>query len=413
MTDRLSKDLIGDLSPNAYGWRLHPDKPKIGEYSHNDLQWDWYLGHLTVLATMNSVALQTDIVSCFASISVDILNDSISDRCPSNDVSRRLCDLLDAFSSVNRRPGLPQRSFASAVLANMYLRPIDDLLQHYAGPAPRRLDRQSRNSTCARWMDDIWLFCSSPGTARRCQAELQSLCRDLRLNLNSAKTQVLEGPAVANSIRDIEHSAIDDAIASEDLGPLDELIDKLLDSPEYAGRTSVRFACTRMRTSDDLDRAEDLLDAAERMPHVADVLTRLFKNAFAWRSMQDWFLDYANSDWASYEWSVAQFARIFSSAGSLRREIKEFFATAIRDSNTSLPLLAVASQRMVRWDAPKARTAFSDCFDRLSSPQARRIVALCALSAREGRSKVRKWLAADRENVPTLTMLEGLLKVIY
>src|ERR671918_1635821 len=71
LVDKVSLDLIGDLSPNAFGWRLPAVAPKAGTYSHNNKQWDGYTGHFKRLGSWYTVALRTDLVSFFASIPID------------------------------------------------------------------------------------------------------------------------------------------------------------------------------------------------------------------------------------------------------------------------------------------------------------------------------------------------------
>lgn len=93
---------------------------------------------------------------------------------------------------------------------------------------------------------------------------------------------------------------------------------------------------------------------------------------------------------------------MFPSALIPRKAIREFFANAVRDANTGLPLLAVAAQRLSSWDKGEARAACRDAYKRASTPHARRILALSALEAGESRTKVKSWLSADSENAPTL-----------
>jgi hypothetical protein len=142
------------------------------------------------------------------------------------------------------------------------------------------------------------------------------------------------------------------------------------------------------------------------MPHVADAWSRLFKEVFTDESLQDWYLDYAAGDWATHEWAVAQFGRMFPSAKTAKKKLREFFASAVRDANTGLPLLAVSAQRLSVWDPAEARDACRDAYRRSSTPHARRVLALSALGAGETRTKVKSWLSADPENAPTLAMLE-------
>lgn len=406
LVDRLSVPLIGTMSPNAFGWRLPPTSPKAGTYSHNNHQWENYRDHLSLLAGWHTAALKTDIVSFFASIPVEPLQEAIMDHCGATAVSKRLCNMVESFDAAPDRSGLPQRSTASSVLANMYLAPVDDVLLQNATAMPAVFNSKVRYHSFARWMDDIWTFGFDPAAARRTQMQLQAAAQSLGLNLNYAKTDVLEGNDVVEQARAIEHSAVDDAIITRDFGPLEDLIDSIVDGPEKANRTSIKFACQRMRNHGQVYRVKDLIFAARRMPHAADALSQLFKEIFRQGSLQDFFLDYAASDWATHEWSVAYYGRMFPSSKVPRRQIRNYFADTVRSANTSLPLLAVAAQRLAAWDPAEARTAFRDAF-KSSSPHGRRVLALAALDAGETRTKVRSWLKADAENLPTLAMLES------
>jgi hypothetical protein len=410
MVDRLSLNLIGDMSPNAFGWRMPATEPKRGIYSHNNEQWEWYRAHLSTLASGYEVCLKTDLVSFFASIPVPQLQETIQDRTPKGAITDRLCDLLGGFASIPGRSGLPQRSWASAILANMYIGPLDDALTHFAEPLPVPVTSKLQYHGFARWMDDIWLFGHDPAAMRKAQVGLQGIARTLGLNLNAAKTDVLEGDEVARQALEVEHSAVVDALepilGEPNFQPLQELLDRLLEKPEKASRTSVRFATLRMRQHESDYRAQDLIQSARRMPHVADALSRLFRLTFTQESLEEWFLDYARSDWATHQWAIAHYGRMFKSDRKPGSGLIDFFANKVRDANTELPLLAVAAQRLVAWDASEARSAFRDAFPKMSTAHARRVLALTALSAGERRGTVRTWLSADAENAPTLLMLE-------
>jgi Reverse transcriptase (RNA-dependent DNA polymerase) len=359
------------------------------------------------LAGFHNVALVTDLVSFFASIPVPQVQEAIQDRTSGTRVVKRLCDFLEGFAQTPNRSGLPQRSTASAVIANMYLAPLDDVLKHHAKSMPRLFKSRVTHHSFARWMDDMWLFGGDPAAARRAQMEIQASAQTLGLNLNFAKTSVLEGDDVEKQALEVEHSAVDDAIdGRSDFGPLEALIDRLLENPEKAGRTSVKFATKRMRDNNQTYRAADILQAAKRMPHVADALSRLFREQFRRTDLQDWYLEYAVSDWATHQWCVAYYGRMFPSGRAPKKALREFFAERVRDANTELTLLSVAAQRLAAWDPAEARTAANDAYRRAATPHARRVLALTALSAGETRTKVRKWLAADLENQPTLKMLE-------
>jgi hypothetical protein len=409
LTDNLSVRLIGSMSPDVYGWRLPAVNPKAGIYSHNDIQWDGYRGHLMNLADVYQVALKTDLVSFFASIPTDLAQQVIEDRCPHNNITKRLCGMIDSFGQIPNRSGLMQRSTASAVIANLYLQPLDDVLKHHSQPELKLLGHKIAHRSFTRWMDDIWLFGSDAGAARKAQMELQAAALQIGLNLNYAKTEVLEGAEVAEQAKEIEHSAVDGALDEEtpDFGPLEALIEKILENPEKIGRTSIKFAAVRMRKHKSTYRLDELAKAAKRMPHAADAWSRLFKEVFTQDSLQDWYLEYVASNWATHGWAIAHFGRMFPSSATPRQPLQDYFDQSVRDANTGLPLLAIAAQRMSEWDRDEARDAYREGYRRSATPHARRVLALAALHAGESRATVKKWLSTDVENAPTVAMLES------
>lgn len=125
----------------------------------------------------------------------------------------------------------------------MTLSPLDDLLDHFASDVPALTilnlkggkSKARRRRSWTRWMDDMWLFGNDPSVMRSAQRELQDVARSIGLNINSGKTEVLEGIDVAERAMQIEHSAVDSALdAKQDQGPLEDLVDRLLEHPEIA-----------------------------------------------------------------------------------------------------------------------------------------------------------------------------------
>ncbi|WP_431233549.1 RNA-directed DNA polymerase [Mycolicibacterium psychrotolerans] len=236
LVDRLSVDLIGELPTSVYGWRLPPDSVDRGAYSHNSLQWEVYRDHLKSATMFFDSGLRTDLVSCFASIPIDLVQGAIDDRVAKGNVSRRLFSFLEGISRIPARSGLPQRSLASAVIANMYLSPLDDVLDHFAQEIPTlelfESKKTTRRRSWTRWMDDVWLFGGGAADLRRAQVELQDIARSIGMNINSAKTEVVEGEKLSEAALQVEHSAVDDALLlQKDATPLEELVDRLLDDP--------------------------------------------------------------------------------------------------------------------------------------------------------------------------------------
>ena len=187
LVDNLSLQLIGDLRQTVFGWRLDPAAPKAGVYAPNGMQHDAYRRHTSQFASHSDMAgLKTDVVSYFANIRIDRLNEQIYARCGSGAVPSRLIDLLEGWDNQPNRSGLPQRFHASAVLANLYLQPLDDLVLEDLRPPPdataskdiwawfSRWIRHLSNGQSARWMDDLWIFKRDEGELRGIQVAMQS-----------------------------------------------------------------------------------------------------------------------------------------------------------------------------------------------------------------------------------------------
>lgn len=410
LVDAVSVDLIGRLHESAYGWRLKPDHPEKGDYSHNDLQWKQYRSHLGDASRNFEAGLRTDLVSCFASIPLDRLQTSLEDTLKKNHIQTALLAFVERMYKTSGRTGLPQRSLASAVIANMYMKSLDDVLEHHASTIPHLIisskaaPRPRRSWT--RWMDDVWLFGDEAGDMRRAQIELQQAASDIGMHINAAKTDVFEGDEVSEHALEIEHSAVDDAILKKETKPLEELVDRLLHDPTRASRTSLKFVANRMRSHAISYRIAEFSHLAERMPHAADALAPMFKKVFSQDHLEDWFLDYASSPWASFDWSIAHYLRMFPSEKTPGSKLVDFVAERSADARTPIVLLSICVQRLVAWDADKARGVLTSIERQISHPQNRRILALAGNHAGIERHKVRKWISSHDENRVTLEMLE-------
>ena len=422
LVDRQSAKLIGKLRPFVFGWRLRSPDPASGDWSHNDFQHAAFRSAIENAAVLSTAALRTDVVSCFASIDLDRLCEMVESRAGSGRVTDRLTDLVRAWGRVAGRSGLAQRSSASAALANLYLTPVDDVLRAHD---KRRRNRTSKTKSksgfrllgsgprVARWMDDIWVFGRDPGVLRQVQVELQDSLRSVGLELNHAKTELLEGDDVTREVMHIQHSAVDGALIGEevDTQPLLELVEELLDDPSGADRTSVKFATRRMRDHQVFDPVPDFAEKANEMPHASDALARLFRDSQHWRELPDWYVEYAKSPWGSLRWSVAQLGTAFPSKVSTKsdrrklRPIRELFGALLADE-CPLPLTALAAQRLAAWDSDEARSVFRSTAEVSGDPQVRRVLALAAANAGEDRAAIRSMLGEFEENVVTARMLE-------
>jgi hypothetical protein len=401
MTDRFSVALIGGLPSWVYNARLSRKTPTAGEYT-NVSEWGLYRARLKALVTRYAFLLTTDIVSFFSAVPIDRLSDRIEQRIGGDRIAARLLSMLEGWSSMPNRGGLPQRFLPSSVLANMYLTPVDDVLIRFGR------SRRGLPFRLARWMDDITLFGNNEARLRLAQVELSEAMRSLGLEMNVAKTKLLEGDDAEREIQRREHSAVDVGLELDDpdYAPLDMLITSVLASPETANRTTIRFVTRRMRQAERFHRVGEFADAADRMPHAADLLARLFRDSDQWNELDQWFLDYAASDWAVSEWSLAQFATMFPSDADVPDSIYDFVVNRVV-ADSSLPMLAVAAQRVAAWNADDARVLFRERAETAAHPHERRILALASLAADEEPSFVRRLLSEFEENSATLEMLKA------
>jgi hypothetical protein len=413
LVGHLSQPLIGGMHRNAYGWRLPVKGMTSGVYSPNDRQWENYRSYLSHLAGEFDVALKTDIVSCFASIPIDRLIEEIEGkitRATARSIVDHLVSRLKNWSRVSGRSGIPQRFQASAVLANLYLSQLDAVLDHHSsdvdyGSGMRR--------SFVRWMDDVWLFGGDAGDLRRAQVEINSALNDLGLHMNSGKTELLEGDQVAISAREVEHSAIDEELSFGKVlfrrklvtKRLDELVERLVDAKETASRTSLKFATTRMRTYKHFVKVDSFIEVAMRMPQAADSLARLFRDAKKTGDMEDWYIDYLGKPWSKVEWAAAQLGTMFPSRGKVGRPIQDEFASILSRGGSSLPMTAVAAQRLAKWNPKAAQVVIAEAVKRAENPLHRRVLALAGLEAGCSRTTVTKWLSEFPENAVTLELL--------
>jgi hypothetical protein len=253
----------------------------------------------------------------------------------------------------------------------------------------------------------VWLFGDERADMRVAQLDLQEAMRSLGLNMNLGKTDVLEGDELVTTARQLEHSAVDVALDKEepDFEPLDALIERVLVNPEKANHTSVRFATVRMRRHQRFEMLDALIAAAPRMPHASDALARAFRDSGKYLELGDWYAEYLQSKWAKLDLASARLAMMFPSSAEppapVRDALRERLATPC-----SLPLLAVSVQRLAAWNPEEARSVIRELARHADHPQVRRVLALAALNAGEGRPWVERLLQEFRENAVTLNYLQ-------
>lgn len=406
--DALSPSLSHKLPSSVYGWRLPPDSKKGGRYARQDYQWRDYRSKISTMADYYEFGLKTDISSYFASLNPATVVARISQLQGQSRVKEELCKLLIGWGLQANIQGIPQRSTASAVIANTMLSKADDILAEAAYDVPS-IVAGPKESSFARWMDDMWLFGDNEGELRSAQVALQSTLLDDGLFLNSGKTSLMCGDTLAEATKKIQSSAVDTALDLDplDAEPLESLIDEVIEDGEMSDRSTVRFVCSRMRKHKISYRTEELLQIAPRLPHAADHLSRLFRQQVSSSKMQDWISDYTRGPWHLLEWPLAQFATTIPAHRKPRQKLRELFGKFIHEDGASLPLIAVSAQRLATWDPDQLIELVEDRASDEEDAHVTRVLSLAALQAGAEPRKVRQWLGRHDSNFVTLLMLDA------
>ena len=408
LVDSVSKSLISRLPQWVFGWRLKRSEPESGQYSRNDYEWDNQRSKLKRLVSLREYGLKTDIVSCFASMPVERVCEEIERRSGTGKIPERLISMLQPWDSMPNRHGIPQRSMASAVIANMYMAPLDQCIDEFNAEHTISSRFRPLDSLSTRWMDDIWIFSNNDAQLRGLQIELQKVARQYELELNASKTNVYEGDELANQALKINHSAVEEGLSGDeiDLEPLEDLLDEIVDNPEETERPSIHFAMVRMRQQGLKTRLADIRDVAHRVPHGADHFARAFRDLGSWQDLQDWYLDYLDGDWACFEWSSAQLGTMFPARAKIDASLISRFESIAND-RPGLPMAALTLQRLCKWKPASVKELVRALRDHADHPLERRLLALAALAVKDERRIVRELLSGYEENAVTLAMIEA------
>jgi hypothetical protein len=392
----------------VYGWRVRDG----GSLAPNKAEWASYTQTLPT-ADDEGFGLITDITSFFASVDPEKLRPILRDRLGNVASLHVLMDVIESHNSLSSRSGLPQRSFASAVLAHVFLRPIDDVLEtalSRAGVAKVR-----------RWMDDI----SAEGDEESLfglYTSLQSAGRQLGLELNASKTRLASASEASGDLRleDLREIEVpmnlllggeyDDLVVEPDLEVLLRLEDDILREPHNVKRPLARAVLKTLRDQALFDRWPEWLSVARYVPHAADTLSRYLRSAgdadaVDWEVLASWFDRYRSSAWGGWDWVSSQYALIFPAKGlpgSVESLLRTWLATSV-----NLQQVSIAVQRLSVSAPALVRTEVRSRVDRTADPLLLRVFGLGLLAAGEARPLVASTLTRDPRNGLLVSLLDN------
>lgn len=267
--------------------------------------------------------LKTDITSYFANIGLERLRQKVVSMITKSDEVNRVLDLLFdqllrtwSEEEVNKYFGLPQGINPSSILANLYLDNIDVLFS------------RNRNLRYFRYSDDMRVLAKNKVNVKVALKELTNALRDIGLDLNEKKTQILDPEDANRKLRDPRSQDMDVIQSVLDNGSkstiirvavplLHDLFERSFDSTNLFGGRHLRFSLNcfvrlrglyESRTTAVTDMGLKFVERLEAMPGASDVFAHFFgtfpvddfrkplvgflkspDNIYSWQEM--WILD--------------------------------------------------------------------------------------------------------------------------
>jgi hypothetical protein len=410
VVNSISQRVAGDLAPFVRGWRLSRTDPKPGVYLKNQQEWLGFIADRRSAAEEHDTVLASDITNFFGSIDPERLRELVVRKAGRILPGKALDGMISTFNALPDRSGIPQRSVASSVLANAFLGPVDDLLHRYAA---------LQSAEVIRWMDDVWVFGGGHEQLRCLQMDLQDELRNLGLEINLGKTLIREGHETRElvALNDLERDPpiqLEAAsgmpyVSGHNETDLDRQFEILIERPELADRTAIRYVCRRAWDYDRLDLIPQLVEVAPRAPQGADHFSRLFARSGHWRDLPGWYVDQARAPvgLARLPWPIAQLGTMFPSVEVVEPVAELFGSVLERTKNPPIELLAVAAHRLARWAEADARVLLRGIGAESDSPLCRRTAAIALHNLGDDRARIARMLSEFEENGATKALLES------
>jgi hypothetical protein len=402
--------LQSDLPEWVYGWRFRPPQG----LARNQQEWQSYVT-ATNSVRQDEWVLQADISSFFSSIPADRLVQEIFERLGNTALATVTSSIINAHDSLSAHSGLPQRSWGSAILANMYLRPIDDTIS-------QRI-RRSSISGASRWMDDILVF-GAAGDLYSLNLDLLDRVRQAGLELNASKSHLRPSEAFLQEFQMTVIQEVPQTIEprmTSGAGPPRTHVDmewllareeEVLADPGKYDRSVVRFVLRSLRDNSAFDSHEKWRGLVPQLPHLVDYIGRYLRDAahypfctLQWGALQDWFSEFVVTPWATLPWVRAQLGLIFDSAHTESSNMKEVYREWL-ESSDDLQLIAVAAQRLGVVDPGMVRDIIRGRLDHVASPLILRVLGLGLLAVDEERALVESVLRRDPRNTLLCKMFD-------
>lgn len=401
------RSLHSELPSWCFGWRHRGDN---AGFSDNATEWSAY--SQTLIAADDELSgLNVDITSFFASVNIDRMLDVLSSRLGKANGLGVIADVIRQHDGLASRSGLPQRSFTSAALANVYMRPIDDLLAAFVG--------SHEGATVTRWVDDINAFAAAEDLYLL-HLEIESRARQIGLELNSAKSmlaavselktaQHVEGVTELLFMRPRRGGYGEPDVWVEDEERLEELETEILEKPNDRSTSLLKGVLNSLRKRGDFENAQRWTDVARYLPHAAAAFGRYLRGAINAEAVvlgetQEWLVEFLESPWASLDWVSAQLA-LSIPRSDMSVDYVRLMQQWLEESNDPQKL-ATAGQRLAGADPTACRDIVRGRLDSTTNPLILRLFAMTLLESGDDRRLVQGALNRDPRNGLTRQALD-------
>jgi hypothetical protein len=180
---------------NIFSHRYNPKASNRESIFHPHVQaWSSFLGSVRSTVQPNSYLVTTDLSNYYEHVQISLLEKTLLGSLPSvvatveqkAHIHEHISALIHFLSKwgFSKERGLPQNRDASSFLANMYMHPVDQAMSEYEG-------------AYFRYMDDIKIVCNDMHSARLALKRLIVALRNVGLNVNAKKTEIVPGSNTA------------------------------------------------------------------------------------------------------------------------------------------------------------------------------------------------------------------------
>ncbi|HSE60980.1 MAG TPA: RNA-directed DNA polymerase [Candidatus Saccharimonadales bacterium] len=176
---QLHSEMANLQGVSDFAYQLQPQDHADTWFKHQFTCWnDFKNQSLAKIANGHQFVVVTDVTGCYENIDLNLLIADLRRIGAPEETVSQIRKMLKKWSQVGTK-GLPQGVSASHLLAKLYMSGVD-------------VEMRNAGYTQFRFVDDIRIFCNSIPEAKKALMALTDILRRRGLNLQSAKSKILQ-----------------------------------------------------------------------------------------------------------------------------------------------------------------------------------------------------------------------------